>query len=256
MTDPNVPPANWYPDPENPGQQRYWDGTQWTDHRAPAAAPAAIVATPRKSRKALWVTLGAVGAVLLLVIIIGSIGAATRARLAAEFGPTPSPSPAAESESASPKPTPTPTSTPEVGTFKNPGPAGSSIQSTGFDGTTFETIVTSVNWAANQYIADANMFNDAAPAGMHYVVVTFQIANTTADTAKGVRPGSAVYDVSLVDGVTGQSYPQARAVLPNDISSQNEIYSGQFATGEAAYLVPDSAQQLLFASGGVFIRLE
>lgn len=32
-----LPPANWYPDPEVPGQQRYWDGTQWTEHRAPAA---------------------------------------------------------------------------------------------------------------------------------------------------------------------------------------------------------------------------
>ena len=24
----------WYPDPEQPGQQRYWDGTQWTDQTA------------------------------------------------------------------------------------------------------------------------------------------------------------------------------------------------------------------------------
>jgi hypothetical protein len=31
------PPAAWYPDPENVAQQRYWDGTQWTEHRAPAA---------------------------------------------------------------------------------------------------------------------------------------------------------------------------------------------------------------------------
>jgi hypothetical protein len=31
----DLPPANWYPDPEVPGQQRYWDGTQWTEHRAP-----------------------------------------------------------------------------------------------------------------------------------------------------------------------------------------------------------------------------
>jgi Protein of unknown function (DUF2510) len=28
-------PAGWYPDPENAGQQRYWDGTQWTEHRTP-----------------------------------------------------------------------------------------------------------------------------------------------------------------------------------------------------------------------------
>ncbi|MEN0083630.1 MAG: DUF2510 domain-containing protein [Leifsonia sp.] len=37
-------PAGWYPDPEFPGQQRYWDGREWTVNRAPAAtapAPAA-----------------------------------------------------------------------------------------------------------------------------------------------------------------------------------------------------------------------
>lgn len=33
----DLPPANWYPDPEVPGQQRYWDGAQWTEHRAPGA---------------------------------------------------------------------------------------------------------------------------------------------------------------------------------------------------------------------------
>ncbi len=37
----DLPPANWYPDPEVPGQQRYWDGTQWTEHRAPGAGAAA-----------------------------------------------------------------------------------------------------------------------------------------------------------------------------------------------------------------------
>lgn len=25
------PPAGWYPDPENPSQNRYWDGRVWTD---------------------------------------------------------------------------------------------------------------------------------------------------------------------------------------------------------------------------------
>jgi hypothetical protein len=27
-------PAGWYPDPQRPGGQRYWDGTTWTEHRA------------------------------------------------------------------------------------------------------------------------------------------------------------------------------------------------------------------------------
>lgn len=30
----------WYPDPEMVGTQRYWDGGQWTEHRAPVATAA------------------------------------------------------------------------------------------------------------------------------------------------------------------------------------------------------------------------
>jgi hypothetical protein len=38
MTTPTTP-AGWYPDPDGSGGQRYWDGTIWTEHRAPAVAP-------------------------------------------------------------------------------------------------------------------------------------------------------------------------------------------------------------------------
>ena len=36
MTD--QPPADWYHDPEDESQHRYWDGSAWTDHRAPRFA--------------------------------------------------------------------------------------------------------------------------------------------------------------------------------------------------------------------------
>src|SRR4051812_27019284 len=39
MTD--LPPAGWYADPEDPSQQRYWDGSTWTEHRVPGPPPAA-----------------------------------------------------------------------------------------------------------------------------------------------------------------------------------------------------------------------
>ena len=38
MTERN-PPANWYPDPDGSGGQRYWDGTTWTQHRVPPPSP-------------------------------------------------------------------------------------------------------------------------------------------------------------------------------------------------------------------------
>ena len=31
----DLPPADWYTDPEDESQYRYWDGSVWTEHRAP-----------------------------------------------------------------------------------------------------------------------------------------------------------------------------------------------------------------------------
>lgn len=41
---PAHPVADWYPDPMSPGVLRYWDGSAWTDHRAPAPAAAPVPA--------------------------------------------------------------------------------------------------------------------------------------------------------------------------------------------------------------------
>jgi ABC-type transport system involved in multi-copper enzyme maturation permease subunit len=32
---PAGPPPGWYPDPQQDGRQRYWDGTRWTEHTSP-----------------------------------------------------------------------------------------------------------------------------------------------------------------------------------------------------------------------------
>lgn len=38
---PAKPPAGWWPDPQNPALQRYWDGRQWTAHVAMRTEPVA-----------------------------------------------------------------------------------------------------------------------------------------------------------------------------------------------------------------------
>jgi hypothetical protein len=53
----------WYPDPTNPGIQRYWDGSAWTEHWAPRAGPtkAGPAGQPRDSPSQLSVSALLVG---------------------------------------------------------------------------------------------------------------------------------------------------------------------------------------------------
>ena len=81
--DPSVPsaaPAGWYPDPQNPGQQRYWDGSAWAAAAAPPAPAApgvAHVAGPTTSTNAIvglvlaivsWVVCPIIAAIVALVL--------------------------------------------------------------------------------------------------------------------------------------------------------------------------------------------
>ena len=81
--DPSVPsaaPAGWYPDPQNPGQQRYWDGSAWAAAAAPPAPTAPVsapVAGPPTSTNAIvglvlaivsWVICPIIAAIVALVL--------------------------------------------------------------------------------------------------------------------------------------------------------------------------------------------
>lgn len=83
MTDPTLPvapvqpetpavAAGWYPDAST-GQQRWWDGTQWTEHVAPPAAPAASAAPQQ-----MFVTYqkNSTNGVALAAVILGAAGTA------------------------------------------------------------------------------------------------------------------------------------------------------------------------------------
>ena len=71
-------PANWYPDPSNAAQLRYWDGTAWTESTAPRTSAPGVAATPRvmlppdaaarRHRNTLIIIWVAVGAFVLLLV--------------------------------------------------------------------------------------------------------------------------------------------------------------------------------------------
>src|SRR4051794_22913590 len=62
----SFPPAapGWYPDPHQPGQPRYWDGTQWVGPSAPAAQ-AQPPATTSPRQWAMWAPLSALAGLVI-----------------------------------------------------------------------------------------------------------------------------------------------------------------------------------------------
>jgi uncharacterized protein len=62
----------WYPDPEVPGQQRYWDGVQWVGQPAPLVAQAAPGTTdPRQW--AMWAHLSALAGLVIGFNFLGPL---------------------------------------------------------------------------------------------------------------------------------------------------------------------------------------
>ena len=65
-------PAGWYPQPD--GQQRYWDGGQWTENFAPGVPPVTPPVTARKNWLLRHKVLTAIGALFLIGMLSNAIG--------------------------------------------------------------------------------------------------------------------------------------------------------------------------------------
>ncbi|TPG12891.1 Ltp family lipoprotein [Pedococcus bigeumensis] len=117
-------PAGWYP--QNDGQQRYWDGQQWTEHFAPgateAALPMASAQKPARSwyvRKRVLIPAGIVALAIFATALggggdeptqpVSASSPTTSAVKAAEpAAATVSPAPTTKAAAAVPKPAPKP----------------------------------------------------------------------------------------------------------------------------------------------------
>ena len=79
----NTTPPGWYPDAQVPGQTRYWDGQQWTEHVAPAAPSGpvppqqqtAVVSTADPKSKN-WFMRHKVVTVILSLIVLSGVSSA------------------------------------------------------------------------------------------------------------------------------------------------------------------------------------
>ena len=97
-------PPGWYPDPDAPHLERWWDGTAWTDHRRPPEGPGPPRPAGGASGRAKAVALTTSGVVLVAAIISGAFALARHDGddVVADTAPTavtPPPSPAAPAPS-------------------------------------------------------------------------------------------------------------------------------------------------------------
>ena len=79
----SLPAANWYPDPHAQGSLRWWDGTQWTDHVAPAAGAATAT---RSFPDWAPLALGLAGAALALLGMVLPVAGIPTSELGGEIG--------------------------------------------------------------------------------------------------------------------------------------------------------------------------
>lgn len=126
-------PASWHPDPDDPSQLRYWDGSQWTDHRSPVGGnpvgpdptmqmpvgeTPAVGTTPGKKTSPLLyigIPIAACVALLLVAGVIGAIAGSTddEGDVLAASGPSTS---STEADTTEPATTSAPTTAPPTTT--------------------------------------------------------------------------------------------------------------------------------------------
>ncbi|MFF0222389.1 DUF2510 domain-containing protein [Streptomyces sp. NPDC004629] len=228
-----TPPPGWYPDPNAPQLERWWDGSAWTEHRRAPGAPVPPAAPDRASRRAKAVALVTAGAVLIAAIVTGALvlrtdregDGSTEANTAA----TPTTS---DPRPASPSPSETPSAS---------GPAGDD-PATVVDQLNGITLPLPDGWERPQYVADDDvvMTTDGTydcPAGVglcrHGLVST-----RTASVTGGTSP-EALAKQDITEAADAAFEENAIGQRPfGGITSHRRVASGQIAVaGRSGYYV-------------------
>jgi len=140
-----------------------------------------------------------------------------------------------------------PTTTPEVGSRSDPVRLGDG-QDLG-DGWSLALI--GVRHDAAEEIAAANMFNDPPESGRQFVLVDLIVAYN------GLEDPRSIFLYVSFDAV-GQGNVGYNSfgcgVLPNDLDSSREVFSGGFVSGQICFDVDagDADSLVLYASAGLF----
>ena len=230
-------PPGWYPDPSGAPGQRYFDGTDWTEHRA-AGQP--VLPQPKKSKKG--IILGSVGAALALFLIIGIVNGGD------EKKPTVA-KPSAPSSSVSTV-APVPVVPEPVG--PTAAPAGSAVR----DGK-FEFRVLGIERAKSVSDPTGNPYMTTTAQG-EFIVITMSVTNIGNEAQNYFGQNQKVIDAN------GREYEANSAAgmwMNTGLSIMGDINPGNAIQVKIAFDVPPGTQATELElhdsmfSGGVSVRL-
>jgi hypothetical protein len=175
---------------------------------------------------------------------IGGLGSAAGAVTAADsVAPTSAPAKAAPSATA-PATTAPATTTPATTTTTEPVQTVGTKASPVVFGTTaklvkdYEVAVTKYTPNADELVKAANEYNDPAPAGNQYVLVSMTV------TSKGTEDKRVpAYDLfPKAVSASGKSYEASSclATLPNPIDYFNDVFTGTSVSGDVCFIVANA----------------
>ncbi|WCO65662.1 DUF2510 domain-containing protein [Iamia majanohamensis] len=200
-------PAGWYPSGV-PGEQRYWDGAQWTEHTAPVATPGPPPSTLPPppgggGGRSMAYVLIPVGVCVVLAVVLVVVG------LVASGG---------DDDEASPSPT-TEEGGPDTTEDEDDGPTGPGsadeplpIGQTATIGD-YEVRVTSVDLDATDEVLAANEFNDDPTNGTYALV---EVEATYTGDEEGTPASDLTATLQGGDGVQYEQF-ECSAVTPGGV---------------------------------------
>jgi hypothetical protein len=129
----------------------------------------------------------------------------------------------------------------EAGSRENPVAVGSTIT-----GDKWTIVINSFNPDGTAAVAEANQFNEAAPAGSHYGIINYTVTYTGADSSYAAEVG---VDYVTAAGNVVNTYDNF--VVLTDAIGLDELFTGASATGSAAFVVPDGDTGLIRVRPGM-----
>jgi hypothetical protein len=121
------------------------------------------------------------------------------------------------------------------GTRENPYPIGTTLSFTENGNPFYDITVGAPTLNANDVVAAANQFNEAAPAGTQYAILPLTVTYT------GSTTGTPWLDIAAefvtVDG-TSHTTSDALVAVPGTLLDLNELYTGGSGTGNIVVNVP------------------